>query len=226
MSKSVGCLGNDQTNIEKRRGEETNDQILNIDKQGLSSKEVGLSPERSGGPPGGPPGSLYQPITVKFWLIITCNFLSLFLVALDRTIVTTAIPRITDEFNSLGDIGWYGSAYMLTSATSQLLYGRIYKFYNMKFIFLGTVVLFEIGSAICGAAPSSGAFIAGRAIAGLASAGIFSGCMLIMIPLIPLHKRPLFQSMFGTVFGLASIMGPLIGGGFTSSVTWRYAMQD
>lgn len=173
-------------------------------------------------PSGALPGSLYRPKSVSFWLIIICNFLPLYLVALDRTIVTTAIPHITDEFNSLGDIGWYGSAYMLASATSQLLYGRIYKFYHTKWVFLTTVSIFEIGSAICGAAPNSGTFIAGRAIAGLASAGIFTGCMLIMIPLIPLHKRPLFQSMFGTVFGLASITGPLIGGGFTSSIGWRY----
>ncbi|BDD55102.1 hypothetical protein MAP00_000655 [Monascus purpureus] len=63
------------------------------------------------------------------------NVLCLFLVALDRTIVTTAIPRITGDFNSLGDIGWYGSAYMLTSATSQLLFGRLYKLYGMKWSF-------------------------------------------------------------------------------------------
>jgi len=75
---------------------------------------------------------LYKPKTLKFWLIMISNFLALFLVALDRTIISTAIPRITDEFKSLGDIGWYGSAYMLTTSASQLLFGRIYKFYNMK----------------------------------------------------------------------------------------------
>jgi MFS family permease len=152
-----------------------------------------------------------------------CNFLSLLLVALDRTIIATAIPRITDEFHSLGDIGWYGSAYMLASASAQLLFGRIYKFYDMKWVFLSSVVVFEIGSAVCGAAPTSNAFIAGRAIAGFASAGIFSGCMLIIIPLVPLHKRPMYQGLFGAVFGIASVMGPLVGGGFTSSVTWRWA---
>ncbi|KAJ5935008.1 hypothetical protein N7466_004555 [Penicillium verhagenii] len=151
-----------------------------------------------------------------------CNFLALFLVALDRTIIATAIPRITDEFHSLGDIGWYGSAYMLASASAQLLFGRIYKFYDIKSVFLTSVVVFEIGSAVCGAAPTSNAFIAGRAIAGFASAGIFSGCMLIVIALIPLHKRPMYQGMFGAVFGIASVMGPLVGGGFTSSVTWRW----
>ncbi|KAJ5949387.1 hypothetical protein N7454_000971 [Penicillium verhagenii] len=147
---------------------------------------------------------------------------TLFLVALDRTIIATAIPRITDEFHSLGDIGWYGSAYMLASASAQLLFGRIYKFYDIKSVFLTSVVVFEIGSAVCGAAPTSNAFIAGRAIAGFASAGIFSGCMLIVIALIPLHKRPMYQGMFGAVFGIASVMGPLVGGGFTSSVTWRW----
>ncbi|PLB48605.1 putative efflux pump antibiotic resistance protein [Aspergillus steynii IBT 23096] len=151
-----------------------------------------------------------------------CNFLSLFLVALDRTIVATAIPRITDEFNSLGDIGWYGSAYMLTGAASQSLFGRIYKIYHTKWVFLTSVVVFEVGSAICGAAPSSNALIAGRAIAGFASAAIFSGCMLVVIGMVPLHKRPMFQGMFAAVFGIASVMGPLIGGGFTGGVTWRW----
>ncbi|KAJ5088779.1 major facilitator superfamily domain-containing protein [Penicillium angulare] len=164
----------------------------------------------------------YRPETSKFWLILICNFMCLLLVALDRTIIATAIPRITDEFHSPGDIGWYGSSYMLASASSQLLFGRIYKFYNMKRVFLTSVVGFEIGSVICGAAPTSGAFIAGRAIAGFASSGIFSGCMLIMISMVPLHKRPVFQGMFGATFGIASVLGPLVGGAFTSNVTWRW----
>lgn len=88
------------------------------------------------GPPGpggpGAPNDLYQPKSLKFWLILVSNFLAMFLVALDRTIVATAIPQITDDFHSLGDIGWYGSAYMLTTAASQLVFGRLYKFYHMK----------------------------------------------------------------------------------------------
>jgi MFS family permease len=76
----------------------------------------------------------FQPKTAKFWLIMLSNFVAMFLVALDRTIIATAIPRITDEFGSLGDIGWYGSAYMLTTAASQLLFGRIYKFYNLRWL--------------------------------------------------------------------------------------------
>lgn len=87
-------------------------------------------------PPAGPPQpnekDLYKPKSPRFWLTLLCNFMALFLVALDRTIIATAVPRISDEFNALGDIGWYGSAYMLTTSCAQLVYGRIYKFYDMK----------------------------------------------------------------------------------------------
>jgi len=75
---------------------------------------------------------LFQPKTVRFWAVLVCNFLCLLLVALDRTILATAVPRITDEFAALGDIGWYGSAYMLATACAQLVSGSIYKFYDMK----------------------------------------------------------------------------------------------
>lgn len=74
----------------------------------------------------------FQPKTLKFWAIIISILLGVFLVALDRTIIGTAVPRITEEFQSLGDIGWYGSSYQLTTSACQLLFGRIYKFYDLK----------------------------------------------------------------------------------------------
>ncbi|KAL4747956.1 hypothetical protein BDW72DRAFT_215114 [Aspergillus terricola var. indicus] len=158
--------------------------------------------------------SLYKPKTLKFWLVIACNLLALFIVALNRTIITTALPQITNEFHRLGNIGWYMSAYMLTSAVGQLMYGRLYKFYDMKMTFLASIIMFEAGSALCGAAPNSGSFIVGHAISGFAGAGIFSGCMLVIIPMVPLHIRPRFQGLFGMIFGVASVLGPLIGGGW------------
>jgi hypothetical protein len=103
----------------------------------------------------------YKPKSLKFWLIIVSAFVSMFLVALDRTIISTAIPTITDDFHSLSDIGWYGSSYMLTTAAFQLIWGRIYRFYDLRWTFLTCIVIFEIGSAICGSAPSSSVFIAG-----------------------------------------------------------------
>ncbi|KFY19553.1 hypothetical protein V491_04368 [Pseudogymnoascus sp. VKM F-3775] len=155
-------------------------------------------------------------------LIMTALLLCIFLVTLDQNIISTAIPRITDEFHSLDDIGWYGSAYLLTTCSFQLLMGRVYKFYPAKPVFLIGVILFEIGSAICGAAPNSNAFIVGRAIAGTGTSGMFSGLMVIMFYTIPLQHRPIFQGFFGAVFAIGSVIGPLVGGTFTDKVTWRW----
>lgn len=90
----------------------------------------GLTPTQT--PPGGDPAANFKPKSLRFWLVMLSNFIAIFLVALDRTIIATAVPRITDDFKSLGDIGWYGSAYMLTTAASQLLFGKVYKFYDVK----------------------------------------------------------------------------------------------
>ncbi|KAG7115539.1 MFS-type transporter VdtG like protein [Verticillium longisporum] len=198
----------------------------------VSSSTVSSSTVSSHGPPtppltaAGPPTheaeKNYQPKTLKFWLIMASNFVAMFLVALDRTIIATAIPRITDEFQSLGDIGWYGSAYMLTTAASQLLFGRIYKFYSPKVVYLASIVVFEIGSLLCGVAPNSAVLITGRAVAGFGSAGIFTGSMMILITIVPLHKRPMFQGVFGMVFGVAAVIGPLVGGAFAGNATWRW----
>jgi EmrB/QacA subfamily drug resistance transporter len=133
-----------------------------------------------------------------------------------------AIPEITDRFNSLDDVGWYGSAYMITGASFSLIFGKIYKHYSIKNVFLGSIVLFEVGSAVCGAAPSSIALILGRAIAGLGSSGIFTGGMMVIVPLIPLRKRPIYYGLFGAVFGVASVLGPFLGGAFTDKLSWRW----
>jgi MFS family permease len=87
----------------------------------------------------------------------------------------SAVPHITDDFHSLGDIGWYASSYLLTNSSFQLIFGKINKFYSVKWVFMMAIGMFEIGSAICGASPNSTALIIGRAIAGLGSSRIFSG---------------------------------------------------
>ena len=124
MSRSTTSLASGESSAPERLAEK---------KEVSDGEELTPSPPAEAKPRG--PTSipdLYKPKTLKFWLILLSNFLALFLVALDRTIISTAVPRITDDFKSLGDIGWYGSAYMLTTSASQLIYGRVYKFYDMK----------------------------------------------------------------------------------------------
>ena len=125
--------------------------------------------------------------------------LAAFLVALDRTIIATAIPRITDDFRSLQDVGWYGSAYLLTSCGFQPTYGKIFSLFDVRWSFVVTLGIFEVGSLACAVAPNSVTLIVGRAVAGLGCAGIFSGCMVIISMSVPLVQRPTFMAIVGAM---------------------------
>ncbi|KAH8881291.1 MFS general substrate transporter [Thozetella sp. PMI_491] len=162
------------------------------------------------------------PKGMKLFLISLALCLAVFLMALDNSIIATAIPKITDEFHSLGDVGWYGSAYLLTTAALQLLFGRFYTFFSIKWVFLIAIGIFELGSLVCGVANSSLALIMGRAVAGIGSAAVFSGALIILAYSVPLERRPLYSGMIGSMYGIASVAGPLLGGVFTDKVTWRW----
>lgn len=101
------------------------------------------------------------------------------------------------------------------------MFGKFYTFFSLKWVYLIAIVIFEVGSAICGAAPSSVALIVGRAIAGVGSAGIFAGALIIIAYTVPLEKRPIFTGLIGGMYGIASVAGPLMGGAFTDHVSWR-----
>ncbi|ERS98993.1 uncharacterized protein SPSK_04078 [Sporothrix schenckii 1099-18] len=166
-------------------------------------------------------GSEY-PTGARLGLIMLALCLAVFLMALDNSIIATAIPKITDQFHSLNDVGWYGSAYLLTTAALQLLFGKFYTYFSIKWIFLGAIFVFEVGSLICGVAQNSVTLIIGRAVAGLGSSGIFSGALIILAYSVTLDKRPMYSGMIGSMYGIASVAGPLLGGVFTDKVTWRW----
>ena len=145
-----------------------------------------------------------------------------FVVALDNTIIATAIPKITTVFDSLNDVGWYGSSYLLTTTSLQPSFGKVYTYFNIKWTYLSALLIFELGSIICAAARNSVMLIVGRAIAGAGAAALFSGGMTIVGFSVALRKRALYISLLSSMFGISSVVGPLLGGVLTDRATWRW----
>ncbi|KAK4212527.1 major facilitator superfamily domain-containing protein [Rhypophila decipiens] len=157
-------------------------------------------------------------------LILTTLALSVsvFLVAMDVNVIATAIPHITTEFRSLNDIGWYGSAFLLTTCACQVPYGRVYTLFPAKWTFLSAIFLFMAGSLICALAPSSGIFILGRGVQGVGTSGILSGGLIIIAQVVPLHLRSILTGIIGAMEGIAMISAPVIGGALTDHLNWRW----
>ncbi|CZT22760.1 related to transporter (major facilitator superfamily) [Ramularia collo-cygni] len=157
-------------------------------------------------------------------LIITLLLLSLtaFVVSLDDTIVATAIPRITDDFHSIADVAWYGSAYLLTLGGMQLLFGKLYAIHSDKKIYTGSLCIFITGSTVCGTASSSVVMIFGRALAGVGAAGLVTGALIIIAHSAPLRLRPVYTSIVGSMTAVGSVAGPLLGGVITDRLSWRW----
>jgi MFS transporter, DHA2 family, glioxin efflux transporter len=162
------------------------------------------------------------PSGARLVFIVLALVLSIFLVSLDLTIVATAIPKITGEFHGLDDVAWYSTAFFMTIGGFQSAWGKAYKYFPLKISFLISIFIFELGSLICGVAPNSTTLIVGRAISGLGAAGIGSGTYTIIAFSAGPKRRPMFTGIIGTSYGIAAVVGPLVGGAFTDKVSWRW----
>ncbi|KAK8139453.1 MFS transporter [Apiospora sp. TS-2023a] len=158
----------------------------------------------------------------RLGLIMSTIFLSTLLSALDIGIVATAIPGITDEFHRLDDVGWYGSACFLLVGASSPMWGKLYTFLSAKLVYLASVVLFLVGSVVAAAAPNSASVIVGRALQGWGVSGTLGGSVLMISYIAAPRQRPGLIGMWMGIFMLSTIVGPIIGGAFTSEVTWRW----
>ncbi|WWD00487.1 hypothetical protein V866_007402 [Kwoniella sp. B9012] len=180
--------------------------------------------KKSHAPPEGHSG-VHAPMELpkwRFWAIFVSLMVCIFLFALDQLIVATAIPKITAEFNSLTKLSWLASGFFLTLLGFNLLYSQWMNIFPSKHVIMFAVFIFEIGSLVCGVAPSMDVLILGRALAGLGAAGLFSGGMIIIAEMTSLHNRAQYFALFGVCFAIASVIGPLLGGAFADHVSWRW----
>lgn len=129
---------------------------------------------------------------------------------------------ITNEFNTVADVGWYSSGFRLCACAFQFMFGKLYKLFSVKRIFMFASGIFSLGSLLCATATTSSMFVLGRAVSGVGFAGIYGGLYTILTHILPLRRRPLFCGILGGVESVAVLAAPIIGGALTESVGWRW----
>jgi EmrB/QacA subfamily drug resistance transporter len=156
-------------------------------------------------------------------LIFSAIVLGMLMAALDQTIVATALPTIVADLGDAGHQSWVVTSYLLTSTIVTVLVGKLGDLFGRKTLFQVAVVLFVVGSVLCGLSPSMFALVAARALQGFGGGGITVTATALIGEVIPLRDRGRYQGMLGAVFGVTTVIGPLLGGYFTDYLTWRWA---
>jgi MFS family permease len=175
-------------------------------------------------PPQGPQPITHRPTGVKWVLIIVAILVGLFLFALDNTIVADVQPAIVEEFQAVDQISWLATGFFLSGTALMLPFGQLFQVFNAKWLYIWSVLVFEVGSAICGGAPNMNALIVGRVIAGIGATGIYTGSLFLISVNTNDQERPAYIGLTGAMWGLGTVLGPVIGGAFTdSSAGWRWA---
>src|ERR1700727_2516623 len=157
----------------------------------------------------------------KLLVIYGALMLALLLSALDQTIVSTALPTIVNDLGGLSHLSWVVTAYILASTATTQVWGKLGDQYGRKYLFLTAIVIFLIGSALCGQARSMGELIAFRALQGVGGGGLIVLTQAIIGDIVPARERGKYQGAFGAVFGVASVAGPLLGGFFVDNLCSR-----
>lgn len=165
-----------------------------------------------------------SPVAHGFQLaaILLALVLAIFVVSMNINIIATAVPRISNDFGAFNDSSWYEAAFLMAWCTFQVMFGRLYTVFPVKWVFSSALLVFELGSLLAGVSPNSHALIAGRAIQGIGAGGILAGAFIISALLVPLSKRPLMGGLIGALEGAAMITAPIIGGVFTDQAHWRW----
>lgn len=159
------------------------------------------------------------------WIIICISlYISIFIYGLDTTIAAEVQGPVVEDFGHVEQLAWIGAGFPLGSVSVILLYGALYEAFDMKWVYVVSMVLFEAGSALCGAAPNMDALIVGRVIAGAGGSGVFMGCLNYFTHLTAPERRGLYIAGTGFCWGIGAVLGPVVGGSFVdSNATWRWA---
>jgi EmrB/QacA subfamily drug resistance transporter len=155
-------------------------------------------------------------------LIFGALLLVLLLASLDQTIVATALPTIVGDLGGLEHLSWVVTAYLLAATISGPLYGKLGDLYGRKPLLQAAIVLFLVGSALCGLSQNMAQLIGFRALQGLGAGGLIVTTIAVVGDIIPPRERGRYQGYFGAVFGVATVIGPLLGGFFVDNFTWRW----
>jgi EmrB/QacA subfamily drug resistance transporter len=155
-------------------------------------------------------------------LIFGALMLVLLLASLDQTIVSTALPTIVGELGGISKLSWVVTAYLLSSTVVGPLYGKLGDLYGRKIVLQAAIVIFLLGSILCGISQNMIELIAFRGIQGIGGGGLIVVTIAAIGDIIPPRDRGRYQGFFGAVFGVSTVIGPLLGGFFVDNLSWRW----